>query len=124
MSKPMTYLACPYSHDDPAVRLHRFELANLAAGALIRRGHKVYSPVSHTHPIAVCCALPLRWEYWLEFQRAFLEHTGLVVVLKLDGWDRSAGVHGELEIAEELLIPVIYRTMAELDKHGVLPIPD
>jgi len=112
MDRPLTYLACPYSHPDHAVRVARFEAANRAAGVLIREGHKVFSPISHTHPIAECCDLPLGWDFWEAFDRAFLSISGRVVVLLIDGWRESKGVQGELRIAAELGLPITYREAA------------
>ncbi len=108
MKKKLIYLACPYSHDDPGVRLARFDAVNKAAAKLMSKGEFVYSPISHTHPIALVGDLPLDWQYWQNFDRVFLEHCIKVVVLKLDGWELSAGVKGEIAIAEELGIPVEY----------------
>ena len=59
----MIYLACPYSHPDNNVREHRFKMANRAAAKLMGEGHIIYSPISHTHPIAVEGDLPLDWAY-------------------------------------------------------------
>lgn len=104
----LTYLACPYSHPDRAVRVARFEAANRAAGALMREGRIVFSPISHTHPIAEASDLPLGWDFWEAFDRAYLAHSRLVVVLTIDGWRESKGVTAELAIAAELGIPVDY----------------
>lgn len=102
----MIYLACPYSHPDPAVRQARFEAANRAAGAMMRDGLYVYSPISHTHPIAMVCDLPLGWDYWEGYDRAMLAACSELVVLMLAGWQESVGVQGEMQIAEELGLPV------------------
>lgn len=98
-NRPLTYLAVPYSHPDPAVRLARFEAANRAAGLLMREGLLVFSPISHTHPIAEACGLPLGWDYWQAYDRAVLSCCSKVIVLELDGWQNSIGVMNELSIA-------------------------
>ena len=104
--KPLVYLACPYSHHDPAVRLQRFEAANKAAAKLMSEGIMIFSPISHTHPIALAGCLPLGWEFWRAYDRAFLGHSHKIIVLKLDGWRESVGIKGELEIATELGITI------------------
>jgi hypothetical protein len=104
----LTYLACPYSHPDRKVRLARFNAVNVAAGQLMRQGHLVFSPISHTHPIAEAGGLPLGWEFWAAFDRAYLEASRELIVLRLDGWRESVGVTAELAIAAELGIPVSY----------------
>lgn len=107
-SRPLTYLACPYSHPDRAVRVARFNAANAAAGELMRQGHLVFSPISHTHPIAEACALPLGWDFWQAFDRAYLDHSHLLVVLEIDGWRESRGVAAEIAIAREQGLPIVY----------------
>lgn len=105
---PLVYLAVPYSHPDPAVRKQRFEAANRAAGKLMKEGHHVFSPISHTHPIAEACDLPLGWDYWQAFDRAYLTHCHKIVVLKIPGWQESKRVAGELAIAKELGLIIEY----------------
>ena len=106
MNRPLTYLAVPYSSPDPEVRRQRFEAANRAAGKLMAQGHIVFSPISHTHPIAEACNLPLGWEYWQQFDRAYLAASRLMVILTLDGWEESVGIAGERKICEDLGVPV------------------
>ena len=101
----LVYLAVPYSHPDPAVREDRFHQVNQAASVLMRAGLHVFSPVSHTHPIALAGGLPLGWDYWQEYDREILSACGALVVFCLEGWQRSAGVAGEMKIAEEMRIP-------------------
>lgn len=106
MNKPLTYLACPYSHADSSVRTARFHAVNEAAGKLMGMGHIVFSPISHSHPIALAADLPVDWAYWEKFCRAYMDHCSLMIVLKLDGWEDSKGIKAEIAIARELLIPV------------------
>lgn len=102
----MIYLATPYSHDDPAVREYRFQAANRAASKLMMSGLHVFSPISHSHPIALAGGLPLGWGYWKEFDRKTMSICDKVVVLKLDGWKESIGVTAEIAMADALGIEV------------------
>ena len=104
--KPLVYLAGPYSHPSPTVRQRRFEALNLAAGNLMRSGVLVFSPISHSHPIAEAGELPLGWDFWEQFDRAHLSNCHKVIVLMLDGWRDSKGVAAEIAIAEEMGLPV------------------
>lgn len=104
----IVYLVCPYSDPDRAVRVLRFEAANRAAGMLMRRGLNVFSPISHTHPIAEACDLPLGFDFWEKYDRAFIEHSSEVYVLKVAGWVASIGVRREIAIATSLGIPVLW----------------
>jgi len=106
LPKRRIYLACPYSDPDPLVRENRFEEVNMKAGELMLAGHLVFSPISHTHPIAVQCQLPKGWEFWAEYDRSFIEWADEVQVLMLAGWERSVGVCAEMKIANEIGKPV------------------
>jgi hypothetical protein len=102
----MIYLACPYSHPDNTVRGYRFKMANRAAAKLMREGHIVYSPISHTHPIAVAGDLPLDWAYWQSVDEFYIRLCERVIVLTLTGWKSSKGVQAEIDIARALDKPV------------------
>ena len=106
--KPLIYLAVPYSHEDKEVRHYRFEQANKAAGKLMSDGKKVFSPISHTHPIAEVCDLPKGWDYWSEFDKAYMSHCHKIIVLCLEGWTESKGIMAELQIAYEMGLEVEY----------------
>lgn len=107
-AKTLVYLATPYSHSDPNVREERFRAVNKAAADLMRAGLHIYSPISHTHPIALAGDLPLGWEYWQAYDRAILASCCKLIVLMLDGWRESKGVTGEIAIACELGLDVEY----------------
>lgn len=104
----MIYLACPYSHKDANVREFRFMKANRAAAKLIGEGKFVYSPISHTHSIALEGAMPLDWAYWQSLDEFYIGICDEVVVLKIPGWQESRGIKCEIAIAEALDKPVSY----------------
>jgi len=110
MKKPkkLVYLAVPYSHSDAAIRQMRFHVVNKVAADLINKGLHIFSPISHSHPLSIDGDLPKGFDFWMEFDRSFLECCNKLIVLKLDGWDKSLGVKGEIEIATELGIPIEY----------------
>jgi hypothetical protein len=98
----LVYLASPYSHPDPAVKHERFVAACRAAGSLIQQGVHVFSPIAHTHPIAIECVLPGGWEFWAEYDRLMIAACDELHVLTLDGWQESTGIKAESEIARTL----------------------
>jgi hypothetical protein len=102
----IVYLAAPYSHPILAERIRRFEAINRHAAKMMRDGIIVFSPISHTHPIAMAGELPTGWEFWGKQDREFLSHCKRFVVLKLPGWDKSKGVAAEMKIADELGLAV------------------
>ena len=71
------------------------------AGYLMSLGHIVFSPISHTHPIAVECDLPKDWEYWKKYDECFIEWCDQVHVWCMDGWKESRGVQAEINMAKK-----------------------
>lgn len=104
----LIYLATPYSSPDPTVKEHRFEVVNRVAAQLMSAGQYVYSPISHTHPIALAGDLPGNWEYWEAHDRTMLAACSKLIVLRQKGWAQSVGVAGEIAIAEEMGLPIEY----------------
>ncbi len=102
------YLATPYSHKDFVVMLHRFHQVNKAAASLMKEGDLVYSPISHTHPIALAGDLPKGWDYWEAYDLTFIEWADELYVLMQPGWKESVGVTAEIKIAKSMGKPVIY----------------
>jgi hypothetical protein len=112
--QPLVYLACPYSHSDRSIRVRRFHAANRAAADLMKSGvMAVFSPISHTHSIAEAGGLPLGFEFWRQFDEAYLSVSNRLIVLTVDGWQESAGVCEEIRIAQELGIPIDYMEPVE-----------
>jgi len=107
-NKEMVYLAVAYSHPNKQIRKKRFEIVNEIAATLMREGLHIYSPISHTHPIALAGDLPTHWDFWKLYDETFLKCCKKLIVLKLDGWRESKGVTGEIQIATELDIPIEY----------------
>jgi len=110
MKSELTYLACPYTHKDRYVRVARWIAANTAAAKLMVEKQYVFSPISHTHPIAEASdgALPVEWDYWEKFDRQYLSFCKKIVVLRIPGWEQSTGVQAEIKIGAEYGIPVEY----------------
>lgn len=98
----MIYLATPYSDPDPEVREYRFREVNKAAAKLIEQQHFVFSPISHTHPIAKEGNLPRDWAYWEEYDKRMIRVCSRFMVLRLPGYTESIGVIAERRIALEL----------------------
>ena len=71
-------------------------------------GVYVFSPISHTHPIAEAGSLPTGWEFWEAYDNIMLSRCTKLIVLMLDGWKESKGVAAEIKIAEKLGIPIVY----------------
>lgn len=99
MTKPLIYLASPYSDNDESVIGKRFADVCLAAGALLKLGHHIFSPIAHCHPIAVMGGIRGDFDWWEQYDHALIDHCDEVWVLMLDGWRSSKGVTKEIAYA-------------------------
>jgi Domain of unknown function (DUF1937) len=99
------YLACPYSHPDPAIREARFQAACRAAANLLFAGEVAFAPVVYGHPL-VELGVPVDWNFWSRLDHAIIERSDSVHVLALPGWDMSVGVRQEVLFARSLGKPV------------------
>lgn len=110
----LEYLAVPYTfaHADArvqaAVQETRFEIVNAVAATLIKEGHLIYSPISHSHPIFQSGVAGGDWETWKKLDLALLAVCKRLLVLRLDGWKESEGVQSEIVEARRLGIRVKY----------------
>jgi nucleoside 2-deoxyribosyltransferase len=107
--KGIVYLAGPYSHPDPAVREGRYTVITAVAAQLISKGRIVFSPLTMTHPIDQLLAghsETLGSDYWVNFDEAFMEFCSEIVVVMVDGWDKSSGVAREIKFFRDRGRPV------------------
>jgi hypothetical protein len=104
----MIYLASPYSHPDPKMRELRFVNACEMAGAILRSGRMVFSPIAHSHPIVTHSMVEMdgSFDAWVEWDRWFIERCDELWVLTLTGWQQSVGVQAECDIARSLGKPL------------------
>lgn len=119
MINKLYYLASPYSHPDPAVKKHRAEMVTESAVDLLHLGVFVFAPISYNEPWEKY-NLPGDWQFWQDFDKTFVSRCdGGIIVLMLDGWDKSVGVTAEIEFAKSIGLPVYYTTPQQI-KNGDL----
>jgi Domain of unknown function (DUF1937) len=102
------YLASPYSHTDPDVMHARYLDARDALAWLIKQRLWAYSPITHCHEIAIQHTLPRDAEFWWDYNRLMILNSRGLMVLRIDGWQHSAGVTRERDYALDLKLPVKY----------------
>jgi nucleoside 2-deoxyribosyltransferase len=73
---------------------------------MFRDGVMVFSPIAHTHPIAMHGELPTSFEFYAAYDEMMISRCDAVVILMLDGWRESVGVTAEIEIAKRLGKPI------------------
>lgn len=112
------YLSSPYSHHDAEVREARFVAACRAAAKLIQEGLVIYSPIAHSHPIEVHGMKQIESSaFWKRQDVPMLRHASELLVLRLPGWEDSAGIKWEVEMANDLYLPVSYMDPIQETQH-------
>lgn len=100
------YLASPYTHKSPNVRRDRAYAVNDVSGRLIAAGVHVYATIWATHRIAQYHTLPTDHEFWIAFNKAFIDASVGIIVADIDGWKSSRGCRQEIEYAKSIGKPV------------------
>ena len=118
----MIFLSCPYSHPDPAIREHRFRTACRATAKLMRSGIVVFSPLSHSVPIAEHGGLDeMTHEFWMSMDIPILRCCDEVLVLGLADWEQSLGVRQEMFEALALGKPITLIGEGDIDRLPAIP---
>lgn len=117
MSTPLIYLAAPYSDPDPTVVAARMKQFYDAHAHLLARGLVLVSPLLN-HAVIGRPDVGGDWTFWQRYSETLLARCDALWVVMIDGWDRSAGVTGEIEFAERRKMPIRY-----LDPLPLLEVP-
>lgn len=103
-----TYIASPYSHEDAAIREERFNNVSKFTAMLVKSGVIAYSPIAHSHPLAVKYNIRGDFGFWAHQNYGMLSKASNMIVLCLDGWKDSKGVQAEIAFAEQCGIDIEY----------------
>jgi len=107
------YLATPYSKY-PGGLDAAFVLAAKGAAACVRAGVPVFSPITHTHPVAIHGGIdPYDHAIWLPADAPLMRQARGLIVLTAEGWRESYGIGVEIAEFERLVRPIHY--MAPFD---------
>jgi nucleoside 2-deoxyribosyltransferase len=106
----LVYLAIPYTWNPN----RSFKIANEVSSLLMQSGHVVFSPISHSHPIADYMDEDLRLsqEFWMKQDLTILERCDKMILVYIGGHgqklvDESKGCQEELKFAKEKGIKVV-----------------
>lgn len=106
MDGALAYLATPYSKYKPGIEQAFIDAAKLAA-LLMRAGVNVYSPITHTHPIAIHGQIdPFDHAIWMPFDEAMMTAADVLLVAHMQGWQESFGIAHEIKFFEDAGKPI------------------
>lgn len=104
----LVYIASPYSRYADGIESAFVEICRITA-RLIQDGVMAYSPIAHTHPIAIHGNInPLDHALWLSFDEAMMTACNVCLVAEMDGWRDSIGVAHEIAWFSAANKPVLY----------------
>ena len=102
------YLATPYSKYPAGIEA-AFVVACQQTALLIRAGIPVYSPIAHTHPVAINGDLdPLDHEIWIPADMPLMRSALGLIVCKMETWDSSKGIGIEIVEFKKAGKPVVF----------------
>jgi hypothetical protein len=102
----LAYLASPYSRFPRGLAEAFIEAARITA-KLVRAGVNVYSPIAHTHFVAIYGDLdPLDHSLWLKFDENMMSRADALIVAHMEGWQESVGIAHEIEFFERAGKPI------------------
>jgi len=79
------------------------------AAKMVQAEIRVYSPIAHTHPIAVHGGInKTDHSIWLPFDFALMRKADALCVAKMDGWDSSFGIAEEIQVFKSDQKPIFY----------------
>lgn len=106
--KGLVYLATPYSKYPAGIEQAFRDASALTAKIMLERV-KVYSPIVHTHPMAIHGDVnPLDHSLWLPFDQAMMEKSDSLLVAMLDSWESSYGIAHEQKVFSDAGKPVYF----------------
>lgn len=71
------------------------------------RGH-IFSPILHWHPSAKLQNVAGTFDFWLAYDFNVLRRCDELMVLTIPGWKESIGVRAEIQLANQLGLPINY----------------
>lgn len=123
----MIYLAIPYSNDSPLasfIRDARYRVATKIAGTIMEGGHRVFSPITHNHPIKIAngsvgsTVEDPSASVYLHVDKTVFDVCSDLYVVMIGGWKQSRGVQMEIDWAREAGTPL---TFIKPENYGFRP---
>ena len=94
----LIYLASPYSKYPHGIEAAWEDVCEIA-GRLMKKGAIVYSPIAHSHPIAMASLEldHLDHQFWMVQNKAMLDAANTLMIAKMLDWEKSEGIKEEIK---------------------------
>ncbi len=111
LQNKLVFLSNPYSHKDETIVNQRYEKClKLFYDLMYQHDIDIISPIIIGHPIVKKFPMPSDWTKWEKFCCNLIDHSDVVLVFKLEGWDISNGVAEEIAYAKQNNKQILYIT--------------
>jgi hypothetical protein len=111
-------MASPFTHKSKRVRDMRAKLATKAAIDLLKHNIMVFAPIPYNANWTRndSGGLPVEWSFWETYDKNFLHRCDGLIILQLEGWNKSVGVTAETQYAREIGLPIFKLSPKDIDK--------
>lgn len=91
------YIATPYTKYRQGIQ-EAWKAAVEVCGKLKHAGVTLYSPIVHSHPIAILGDIdPLDFKMWIKDNESQVADADAIAVIQMEGWEESYGVKVETD---------------------------
>lgn len=119
MKQPLYYMASVYTQF-PKGQEQAYIEASKCAATLLKRGMNVFSPIAHSHPIAVHGAIDaIDHDFWMRLDKAILDECDILLVVMMPGWRESRGIKAEIEHAREAGKQTVFYSWPMLEEREI-----
>lgn len=118
MTKPLIYLATPYTRY-PGGLDQAYVLAAQLTFRLRNKGFRIYAPIVASHILAKQTGVdPRDHEFWMSCCAPWMLRCDDLLVARMDGWRDSTGIRMEIEAFRNSKKPVRYLDCETLSISG------
>ena len=94
--KVLHYAATPYTRYNRGLVGAYLDACRICSSIYLAYKAPLFSPIAYCHGMTTHGDLPaIDHHFWMEFNRPFIEACGALIIVKMDGWDESAGIADE-----------------------------
>lgn len=115
------YIATPYTKYKAGI-YKAWRDAAVVCGKLKQHGVVLYSPIVHSHPIAIGGELdPLDYKMWIKDNESQVADADACAVIQMEGWEDSYGVGVEIDSFKAAGKPIylVHPVTLEVTRFGV-----
>lgn len=114
--RPCWYLATPYTQHPRGFEA-AYQDACILSAWLLQRGVEVFSPIAHSHGIAVFSSIgETDHDFWLTYDMLFVDIACGLMVAQIDGWEQSYGIGVEVMEFKRQGKPIVHLPQGEVER--------